>query len=241
MRFFILAVISIPAFSNSAFTQIKNPLADVLMTPAEIKLVDSDDRETTLLKQSFNAAHHEMRIRYNYWLQDIGDIAGLLHSIDRLHELRLAIGPATSELEFLEQKLAFAKELETHCEKANSKAKSEAVRQIDEASTKAFRIRTELEIARLKKVAITDKGQAIPNVIGTVLRVSEERGDLVEISLGSDDGVRVGMKLDVFIPGQYRGKVEVRKVLPDKSAAQVLPDYSKDKILPNDQVATRLQ
>jgi hypothetical protein len=90
-----------------------------------------------------------------------------------------------------------------------------------------------------KPDVITGKEQIIPEVSGKVLRVSEQRGDLVEISVGSDDGVRVGMKLDVFVPGQYRGKVEVLKVLPDKSAAQVIPEYSKDKILPNDQVATR--
>lgn len=91
------------------------------------------------------------------------------------------------------------------------------------------------------KAVTTDKEQTFPDVSGTVLEVSKARADLVVISVGSDDGVRLGMKLDVFIPGQYRGKVEVLKVLPDKSLAQVMPDYSRDQILPNDQVATRLQ
>jgi hypothetical protein len=102
-------------------------------------------------------------------------------------------------------------------------------------------LETRIADLRSKPDVITDKEQIIPDVSGTVLRVSEDRGELVEISVGSDDGVRVGMKLDVFVPGQYRGKIEVLKVLPDKSAAQVIPDYSRGQILPNDQVATRIQ
>ncbi len=65
MRFFILAVTLIVAFADSAIAQIENPFADVLKTAAEIEVVDSDGRHTTLLKQSFNSAHKEMRIRYN--------------------------------------------------------------------------------------------------------------------------------------------------------------------------------
>lgn len=152
MRFFILALVMIVAFANSAAAQIENPFADVLKRPIEIEVVDTDSQQTTLLKQSFRAAHKEMRIRYNYWLQGVGEIDGLLQSIDRLHKMRLEAGPGASELAFVEQKLAFAQEIETQCEKANSKAKYEAIREIDEASATAFRIRTELEIVKLKAV-----------------------------------------------------------------------------------------
>ncbi len=152
MRFFILAVTLTVAFANSAVAQIENPFADVLKRAAEIEVVDTDGRHTTLLKQSFNTAHKEMRIRYNYWLQGVGEIDGLLQSIDRLHKIRLEVGPAANELAFVEQKLAFAREIETQCAKANSKAKYEAIREIDEASATAFRIRAELEIEKLKAV-----------------------------------------------------------------------------------------
>ena len=123
MRSFILAVMLIVVFANSAVAQIENPFADVLKESAEIEVVDSDSLETTLLKHSFNAADKEMRIRYNYWCQGVGEIDGLLQSIDRLHKIRLEVGPAASELAFVEQKLAFAKEIETQCAKARSKAK----------------------------------------------------------------------------------------------------------------------
>jgi len=151
MRFFILVLVLMVSLANSAVAQIENPFADVLKRSAEIQAVDTDSQQTTLLKQSFNAAHKEMRIRYNYWLQGIGEIDGLLQSIDRLHNIRLEVGPAANELAFVEQKLGFAREIETQCEKANSK-KTKAIREIDEATATAFRIRAELQIVKLKAV-----------------------------------------------------------------------------------------
>ena len=152
MRFPLYFVAAVIGFSSSAVAQIDNPFADVLARPAEIKVLDTDDEQTRLLKQCFNAAHNEMRQRYNYWLQDVGDIDGFLHSIDRLHKIRIEISPDTSEIACVQQKLAVIREIEAHCEKGNSKAKYESLRVINEASANAFRIRTELELAKLKRV-----------------------------------------------------------------------------------------
>jgi len=153
MRFLILPVVSIIALSNSALAQGENPFADVLRRPTVIEVLDADDVQTKLLKQCFNAAHNEMRFRYNYWQQDIGDIDCFLQSIERLHKMRLAVSPDLSEIACVQQKLAFIKDIESQCAKGNSRAESEAVREINEASVTAFRVRTELEIAKLKYVA----------------------------------------------------------------------------------------
>ena len=155
MRALLLSVVSIVAFANSAVAQIENPFANVLKSPTELKVIENDDPQTVLLKKTFNASHREMRVRYNLWFQDIGDINVLLQSIERLHKFRLEIGPTTREIAFVEQKLAFAKELETHCEKANSKANFESIRAINEASANAFRIRAELELLKLTSAANT--------------------------------------------------------------------------------------
>ena len=79
----------------------------------------------------------------------------MIHSIDRLQKIRLEVGPDTNEIAFVQQKLAFIKEIETQCEKGISKAKHEVLREINEASAKAFRIRTELDLAKLKRVAMS--------------------------------------------------------------------------------------
>ncbi len=147
--YFVMAVIGL---SSSVEAHVDNPFADVLARPTEIKVLDTDDEQTRLLKQCFNAAHNEMRQRYNYWLQGIGDIDGFLNSIDRLQKARIEISPDTSEIVCVQEKLAFIREIEAQCKKENSKAKYESIRVINEASAKAFRVRTELELAKLKRV-----------------------------------------------------------------------------------------
>lgn len=152
MRIPLLFVAAVIGFSSSVGAQIKNPFANILGRPAEIKVLDTDDEQARLLKQCFNAAHNEVRQRYNYWLQGIGEIDGFLHSIDRLQSIWIEVSPDTGEIACVKQKLAFIKKIETQCEKGNSKAKYEALRVINEASVIAFRVRTELELAKLKRV-----------------------------------------------------------------------------------------
>jgi hypothetical protein len=78
-----------------------------------------------------------------------------------------------------------------------------------------------------------------PKLDGVVTMV---RGsDLVELSLGSDDGLRVGHRLDVFRSGgAYLGRVEVTDIDPDNSVAKILPDFRQGIIRKWDIVVTRL-
>lgn len=48
--------------------------------------------------------------------------------------------------------------------------------------------------------------------------------DLVEISVGSDDGVQTGMKFPVFRDEDYQGSIEIVKVEADKSSARILSE-----------------
>lgn len=75
---------------------------------------------------------------YNVWQQDMGDIDGFLQSIERLHKMRLAVSPDLSEIARVQQKLVFIKGIEWRCVKGNSRAESEAVRKINEASVTDF-------------------------------------------------------------------------------------------------------
>ena len=78
-----------------------------------------------------------------------------------------------------------------------------------------------------------------PKVDGVVTVV---RGsDLIELSLGADDGLRVGHRLDVYrAGGTYLGRVEVMYTDPDQSVARILPDFQQGIIRSGDTVATRL-
>jgi cell division protein FtsB len=82
-----------------------------------------------------------------------------------------------------------------------------------------------------------------PKVDGVVAAVTS--GGLVEVSIGSDDGLNQGHKLDVYRIGQgastYLGRLEVTTVQPDKSVCKILPEFQKGQIQVGDRVASKLK
>jgi hypothetical protein len=76
-----------------------------------------------------------------------------------------------------------------------------------------------------------------PKVDGVVLAIG--RDNLVEISLGSDDGIHRGNTLEVFRANKYKGRLEVVQTSPDKSVAKIIPGFQQAKIERDDRVATR--
>jgi hypothetical protein len=77
-----------------------------------------------------------------------------------------------------------------------------------------------------------------PKVDGLVVAVGEN--NLVEISLGKDDGLKVNHQLDVYRGGTYLGRVVVRRTLPDSAVTQIMPEYRKGLIRKGDRVESRL-
>ena len=81
-----------------------------------------------------------------------------------------------------------------------------------------------------------------PRVDGVILALGA-RG-LVEISIGSDDGLRKGHMLEVFrlsdSTSKYLGRVEVLNTEPDRAVAKIIPEFRKATFQKEDRVATRL-
>lgn len=81
-----------------------------------------------------------------------------------------------------------------------------------------------------------------PKLDGVVLAVRANK--MVEISLGSDDGLRKGHQ--AYIYRKQKGeskpvaKIEVVEVTPDKSVGKVIPEFRLGPIERDDRVATRL-
>lgn len=80
-------------------------------------------------------------------------------------------------------------------------------------------------------------GRPLP-VDGLVTAVSEK--DLLEVSIGWDDGLREGYMLEVFRAGQYLGRVRVEKTWPDRAVVRIIPEYRNGIIKKGDRVATKL-
>lgn len=78
-----------------------------------------------------------------------------------------------------------------------------------------------------------------PLLKGKVLAI--DRDDMVEVSLGTDDGLRVGHTLEVFRGSKYLGRLQVMAASTDRAVAKVIPGFKKGIIQKDDDVATRFK
>lgn len=91
----------------------------------------------------------------------------------------------------------------------------------------------------LKGFGVSDVQDHAPvDLRGEVLAISG--GDAVEISLGKDDGIRVGHTLEVYRGAQYLGRVEITRALDDRSVGKILAAYRKGYIQSGDKVASKI-
>lgn len=76
-----------------------------------------------------------------------------------------------------------------------------------------------------------------PLVNGHVTAVRE---GLIQISVGSDSGLRKGHRLEVFRGGTYLGRVVITAVNPHDAVCQVLPETKQGAIQTGDNVTTKI-
>jgi hypothetical protein len=81
-----------------------------------------------------------------------------------------------------------------------------------------------------------------PEVEGVILATTPAGN--VEISIGSDDGIVKGHKLEVYRiqPDQamYLGRIEVLETFPDRAVCRVIPEYRKGEMQRGDRVASKI-
>lgn len=77
-----------------------------------------------------------------------------------------------------------------------------------------------------------------PPLDGIVMAVGDK--NLIEVSLGSDDGLRVGHRVEVFRDNSYLGSALVLKTDPDRAVAQMDEKSQRGLIKVRDRVATKL-
>jgi hypothetical protein len=83
-----------------------------------------------------------------------------------------------------------------------------------------------------------DTNAVPPPLDGIVTAVGES--NLIEVSLGSDDGLRVGHRIEVFRDNSYLGHAIVLKTDPDRSVAQMDDKTQRGLIKVRDRVATKI-
>jgi hypothetical protein len=85
---------------------------------------------------------------------------------------------------------------------------------------------------------------AVPPTVDGVILATPGAG-LVEISIGSDDGLLKGHRLEVYRAsgGQstYVGRIEIVKTAPDKSVCRIDPKFQNSNMMKGDRVASKIE
>jgi hypothetical protein len=88
----------------------------------------------------------------------------------------------------------------------------------------------------------TPPGSVVPAVNGVVSDVRRSGGaQLVEVTIGADDGLAAGNTLEVSRGDRYLGRIEILETSPDKSVGRVDRRFQTGQIQEGDRVATRIQ
>jgi len=116
----------------------------------------------------------------------------------------------------------------------------EAVQQRDqELSARQANMKALLEKAGIDE---SDRLTDVPPRVDGVVTAVRDNNKLVEISLGTDEGLRSGHELDVYRSGgTYLGRVVVRHTSTDKAVSEVIPDFRRGLIREGDRVITKVR
>jgi hypothetical protein len=97
-------------------------------------------------------------------------------------------------------------------------------------------------IARLREGGIDPNGELVVQARGKVTGSRRADGkQLIEISLGYDDGIRPGQTIEVFRGDRYLGRAEILRADPDVSVGRVLREFQQGQIQEQDDVSTKLR
>lgn len=102
-----------------------------------------------------------------------------------------------------------------------------------------YQAMAETRSAALAAAGITDPDDVPPSDLkGVVLAVGTDQS--VEVSIGRDDGIREGHKLDIYRNGSYLGRIQIRTVDDDKAVGKIIPAFRKGFIQAGDKVSSKV-
>ena len=88
----------------------------------------------------------------------------------------------------------------------------------------------------------TSPDAVTPTVNGLVSQVRQTAGaQLVELTIGADDGLKQGNTVEVYRGDRYLGRIEILRTSPDRAVGRVDRRFQQGRIVEGDRVATRLQ
>lgn len=94
---------------------------------------------------------------------------------------------------------------------------------------------------KLKGAGLTLEGPADASQIPVFGKVTAVSPSKVELSIGTDDGVRIGQELDIYRGDKYVGRIRVIEAKADNAVASIMTDYQQYPIQRGDNVDSQLR
>lgn len=179
--------------------------------------------------------------------KELGDLQATTQAaVQELKSTQDTMARLTDEVNALRTRVREA-EVDRDTQFASVVALTDNLHQLEGVRSRLTEKRDQLvvDVARYKKqldargIHVEDPVDPIvPKVKGEVTAVGSK--ELVEISLGSDDGLRAGHELDVFRNATYLGKIKVMKTTPDRSVAAIIKESQRGPIVKGDKVGSNI-
>ena len=88
----------------------------------------------------------------------------------------------------------------------------------------------------------TTPGEVVPHVRGLVSGMRRNSsGQLIEVTVGADDGLRKGHTIEIFRGERYLGRAEIMRTEPDRAVGRIIRKFQQGQIQEGDHVATKLR
>ena len=225
---------------NTLLGEQKRKLQDQIATQEAAKRQEIAKLESEL--QSLKIKNDELEDSYVKKTTELNDLLNeVKKQQDDLKELRaeneqMRVDIATTRDVIDEQLEKYLVQTEQmHQAEGELKRLEERKKQLLEELTLAERV---LQANNLHKhTPIDDTPPPIDGVITAVKRMKDTI--YVEVTVGTDDGIRQGNKMEVYRGGQYLGQIEIVRTTPDKSVGRVDRSRQQGEIRARDRVETR--
>lgn len=166
----------------------------------------------------------------------VATVAATEENNDRLTDEVVALRGTAREAQQARD-AAFAKTLEATSELHTTAGELQTVRE----RTEQLLSQLARAVGALRENNIDPDAEVITKANGDIISTRRaDGGQLIEFTIGYDDGIRAKQTVEVYRGEKYLGRAVVLKTDPDRSVARILREFQQGQIQQGDNVTTKL-
>jgi len=212
------------------------------------------------LSAEVEASQQEVRKLESERVELIAQNATKQTDLDQLRQQQRASTAAVASTQQNNEKLTAEVEVLRASIRENQQARDEAVATTIRSTDKSHQLLGKLSrlnerhiqlaqqlgektsLLRESGIDLNDPQAAVPHVRGLVSATLRQAGSqLIEITIGSDDGLKPQQTIEIFRGERYLGRAEILRTEPDRAVGRIIRRFQQGQIQEGDDVATKLR